>query len=362
MKQLFYKHAFYVAFILLSINAFSQNGAGKEIKDKFPLTDSGALYLSNKYGDIFINGWDQDFIEIQTDIEVKGKSLEKANALLKRISTNIVNTKNQVIVKSQINEKETSFFNKYFNKIDPFKNEKANTSINYVINLPRHAEIEVFNKYGDIIISDYNGKLIADSEHGDIRITDSITNSKFFIKYGKLKANILKETNITAKDAMISFDNSEVLKLESNGSEVYIETVKKLDINSNKDDIEINTINNIYGQLKFSKIVLNTVKSKLNLDLNLAELRVLKLDTDSPIVSLNEKSSEVYMNISNTNFNFGAKLEQGVLRIPKSMHSITSDVLDKKNKVRQIRAVHGTINKGDFDIKGYKGIIIFKEL
>ncbi|WP_034042383.1 hypothetical protein [Wocania ichthyoenteri] len=362
MKQLFYKNILYGAIMLLSLSVFGQSKATKETRKTFPLSDNGALYLNNKYGDVFINGWDKDSIQILVNIEVKGKNFDKAKALLNRITSNIVNTKKQVIVKSEIGERESSFFNKYFNKIDPFKSEKANTNINYTVYLPRYAEVEVFNKYGDIIISGWNGKLIADVEHGDLRITDSITNSKLSVRYGKLRANSLHETNINTKDATVFFDYAKILKLESDGSEINIEKVNELDIDSNKDDLEINTINNVFGKVKYSKVVFNTVTSKVNLNLNLAELRILKLDTESPVVNVQQKSSEVYINISGTSFNFGAELEQGVLRIPKTMYSITSKVLDEKNKIRQIRAIYGKKNKGIFDITGYKGIIIFKEL
>jgi expansin (peptidoglycan-binding protein) len=102
--------------------------------------------------------------------------------------------------------------------------------------------------------------------------------------------------------------------------------------------------------------------SKVNLSLNLAELRLKQFSTNAPIVNLHQKSSEVYVNISKTNFNFSAELEQGVLRIPKTMKDINSKVLDEKNKIRQIRATYGDGNQGIFDLTGYKGIIIFKEL
>ncbi|MEW4922359.1 hypothetical protein [Algibacter sp. 2305UL17-15] len=362
MKRLFYKIILYGAFMLFSCMVMGQNKLSKEIKKTYPFTNQGAFYLDNKYGDVFINGWDKDSIQIHVIIDVKGKSLDKAKDLLKRINPNIVNTNKQVIVKSEITDKETSFFNKYINKIDPFKSEKSNTDIRYTINLPKSAEIEIFNKYGDIIISGWNGKLLADVEHGDLRIIDNIAHSKLSIKYGKLKANTLHSSDIYAKDATVSFDNSEVLRLESDGSIIAIEAVNELDIDSNKDDIEITDANNIFGKVKYSKLVLNTITSKVNLNLNLAELRILNLDTESPVVNVHQRSSEVYINISNTNFNFGAELEQGVLRIPKSVQNITSKVLDEKNKIRQIRANYGKKNKGIFDFTGYKGIIILKEL
>ncbi|GGD17056.1 hypothetical protein GCM10011368_18780 [Hyunsoonleella pacifica] len=348
--------------MLFSSVVFGQDKLSKDIKKTFSLTNNGSLYLENKYGNVFINGWDKDSIRFEISVEVKGKNLEKAKDLLKRINPDFITTTSQVVVKTVITEKNPSFFNKYIKKISPLNSEKANSDINYTIYLPKQAAVEVYNKYGDIIILDWNGKLIADVEHGDLRITDDLLESKLAIKYGKLRANTLNKTNITAKDATISFEKAETLKLDSDGATISLEDIGELDINSNKDDIEISTINNIHGTVKYSQVTLTNIISKVNLSLNLAELRLKQFSTNAPIVNLHQKSSEVYVNISKTNFNFSAELEQGVLRIPKTMKDINSKVLDEKNKIRQIRATYGDGNQGIFDLTGYKGIIIFKEL
>lgn len=362
MKQLHYKIAFFLAMLLLSSVAFGQDKLSKDIKKTYPLTNDGALYLENKYGNVFINGWDKNTIKFEVSVEVKGKNLDKAKDLLKRINLDFVSTSSQIVVKTKITEKNASFFNKYIKKVGPFNNEKSNSDINYTIYLPRAATIEVYNKYGDIIISDWDGKLTADVEHGDLRVTNDLADSKLSVKYGKLRANALHKTDINAKDATISFEKSEILKLNSDGSIISLGAVGELDIDSNKDDIEINAVETVFGTVKYSKILLNNADSKVNLNLNLAELRIMKFNTANPVVNIHQKSSEVYVNISGTNFNFSAELEQGVLRIPKTMRDINSKVLDEKNKIRQIRATYGNLKAGIFDITGYKGIIIFKEL
>ncbi|WP_248724590.1 hypothetical protein [Seonamhaeicola sp. ML3] len=362
MRHIHYKLLVFTITALFSSIVFAQDKLSKDIKKTFPLKSEGALYLENKYGNVFINGWDKASIQLEVSVEVKGKNLDKAKDLLKRINPTFINTNSQLIVKTEIEEKNASVFNKYFKKIGPLNSEKTNSDINYIIYLPKNAAVEITNKYGDVIISDWYGKLNANLEHGDLRITNDLDDSKIAIKYGNLRANVLKNSRIESKNATVSFDESEVLKLESDGSIMTIETVGNLDINSNKDDIEINTVDHIHGTLKYSQMTLNHVGSKVNLNLNLAELRLKKLDAKAPVINLNQKSSEVYVNISETSFNFSAELEQGLLRLPKSMHSINSKVIDEKNKIRQIRAAYGNKNQGIIDITGYKGIIIFKEL
>lgn len=358
----FYKTVIYSVLALLSYSVQGQNKLSKKITQTHTLTNDGSLYLENKYGDIYINGWDKDEIEITVNIEANGKNTEKTEELLNLINSSIIATKKQVIVKSEISNKKPSFFNNYIGKIDPFNSERINTVINYTISLPKSAEIEILNKYGDVTISDWNGRLKTSVEHGDIRILDSITNSDLYITYGKLRANTLHKTNVLAKDATISINSSNHLKLESNGSEITLDTIGNLDLNSNKDNLEINHINTAHGTVKYSTLVFNNVTEKVNLDLNLAELRLLKFGTASPKLNISQISSEVYINISETNFKFDAQLEQGVLRIPKSLHNIKSEVIDEKNKIRHIKASYKNEGSGTFYFKGTKGIIILKEL
>jgi len=362
MANSFYKNIIYGVLVVLSFSVHGQNKLTKEIKQTHPLTNDGALYLENKYGDIYINGWEKDEIEIIVNIEASGKNDEKAEELLSLINSNIVATNKQVIIKSEISKKKPSFFNKYLGKIDPFNSDKANTVINYTISLPKSAEIEIQNKYGDVIISDWNGKLKTSVEHGDIRILDNISDSDLSITYGKLRANTLYKTSVFAKNASISIDISNHLKLDSNGSEITLDNIDNLELNSNKDNIEVTQLNTVFGTVKYSTIVFNNVSKKVNLDLNLAELRLLKLNTENPKLTINQRSSEVYINISETNFKFDAQLEQGVLRIPKSFSNINSEVISEKDKIRHIKASYKNVGSGSLTFKGIKGIIILKEL
>ncbi|WP_456438932.1 hypothetical protein [Psychroserpens sp.] len=362
MANSFYRTIIYSVLVLLSHSLQGQNKLSKEIKEIYSLTDDGAVYLENKYGDIYINGWNKDEIEILVNIEANGKSAEKAEEFLSLITSNIIATNKQIIVKSEISKNKPGFFSKYIGKIDPFNSEKANTVINYTISLPKSAEIEIFNKFGDVIISDWNGKLKLNVEHGDIRILDSISNSDLFITYGKLRANTLYKTNVLAKDASISINNSNHLKLDSNGSEITLDKIDHLELTSNKDNLEVIQLNTVFGTVKYSTVVFNNVSKNVNLDLNLAELRLLKFNTKYPKLTIDQRSSEVYINISETNFKFDAQLVQGVLRIPKSLNDINSEVIDKKDKIRHITASYKNEGMGSFSFKGVKGVIVLKEL
>ncbi len=361
-KNIFYKIVCFVFIVGLSFGVKAQEKISKQLKEVHSLTNRGELFIDNKYGDIIINGWEKDSIYIVIDIEASGKDKTTAQELLSRIKPNILITEKVVSVESEVLEKEASLFSKYFSKIDPFTNEAANAKVNYTIHLPVYAEIELFNKYGDVLLSDWKGKLSATVEHGDLRLLDNIENSNLSINHGRLKAKSLNKAKIIARNGDIDISKSNGLRLDASGSEVKIGNATSLELYSNKDEIEVDSLSNIYGTAKYSTIVLNSVEEKINLNLEIAELKILGFTNLFPVLAIEEFSSEIYINVSGISFDLAAKLEQGVLRIPTTMKDLNTNIIDKKDKIRIINATYGTKGKGTFSFTGTKGVIILREL
>ncbi|WP_420571229.1 hypothetical protein [Kordia sp.] len=337
-------------------HAVSQHKSTEEIKEIHAFSNESKLYLENKYGDIFVSGWDKNNIEIVVNIEAESKTEEKAEKLLKRVQTSIVVSDKEVKLTSTIAKKEGGFLG----RLDPFKNEK--TKINYTIYMPKNATIEAYNTYGNIIISDWNGMLKSEIEHGEIQLSSTIRNANLTVKHGKLNAVRIEESHITVKDATVTIHNGNNLKIDADGSEMTLNNMKNLALYSNKDNIDILKVDGITGNIKHSKTFLKNLGGKTKLDLHYGELRILKHITASPNIDINQKESEVYINISETNIAFKAKLEQGVLRIPKTMDNIESEIIDRKDKIRHISATYGAENGGTITCTGFKGVIILKEL
>lgn len=361
-KNIFYKIICIVSIVGLSFGANAQEKISKQLNEIHPLTSMGELFLDNKYGDVIINGWSKDSIHIVIDIEARGRDKGTAQELLNRIKPTILVTQKLVSIESTITEREASFFNKYFNKIDPFTNEAANAKVNYTIYLPKRAEVELHNKYGDVLFTDWNGHLKASVEHGDLRLLDEIENANLSVKHGKLKARSLIGAKIIAVNGDVDINQSNQLRLDATGSEIKLGTVTSLELYSNKDEIEIDSLKSVFGTIKYSTLILNNIDEKVNLNMNLAELKILKFNTLFPILTIDQLSSEIYINVSGVSFDLAAKLEQGVLRIPTTMKDVNTNIIDKKDKIRIINATYGTKGKGTLSFTGKKGVIILKEL
>ena len=79
------------------------------------------------------------------------------------------------------------------------------------------------------------------------------------------------------------------------------------------------------------------------------------------VVTINQESSDLNLNISNLSFKLDATLEQGLLRLPKTFSNINTKMLDKGKRIREINAIYGKVALGAFVFTGKKGIITLKE-
>ncbi|MEP1488374.1 MAG: hypothetical protein ABJL44_17180 [Algibacter sp.] len=357
----YYKNTLLLALFLACFSMFSQTILKNKIEKSFDMTNAGELFIDNKYGDVTINGWNKNTISITIDIKVSNKKAEQAKSLLERIKPNIKTTSDYVNIISEISEKNTSFFSRYFNKVNPFDFDKSDVDINYTIYLPLNAEIDVTNKFGDVILDNWTGKLKANVQHGDLWINESIANANIEMKYGKLKSQSITYGSLNIKNGAINAEDFQNLLLTTNGSAIEIEAIETLELNSSKDEIRIGHIGALDGKLNFTDMQVDTIQSNINLTMKVAEFRVnniVKPDTD---VSINQESSNIHINIKNLSFKFTANLEQGVLRLPKTCENVHTKMIDKGKRIRDVEATYGSYNSGNFTFIGKKGIITLKE-
>ncbi|PCJ97197.1 MAG: hypothetical protein COA50_06040 [Flavobacteriaceae bacterium] len=355
------KIAFLASFLLLCQTVPAQETVSRKVEKSYGLTNNGELLLNNKYGDITIKGWDRNSIKITVNIEVSHKKRENAKELLDRVAITTRVTDDLVRVTSDINDKNTSFFSRYFSKVNPFDLDKSNIKINYTIFLPSNAEMDITNKFGDVIISDWEGKLKANVEHGNIWINDALTNANISVRFGKLKTKSISYANITIKNGELDLEGSERLRINSSGTTMEIGTVASLELYSSKDEININNVTTIEGEIKFGKVHINTVGEAISLSTVVADLWVYKIDNPNSRIRIDQESSELNINIAGQSLIFNATLEQGLLRIPKSFTEIHTDIINKGKKIRKINATYGEGPYGEFILTGLKGVIILKE-
>ncbi|WP_411031217.1 hypothetical protein [Spongiimicrobium sp. 3-5] len=358
----YYKKLLLIAICLaFGYNLGAQERASKKIEKSYAMTNAGELHLDNKYGNVIINGWNKNNIAITVDVKVSHRKKDNARELLNRISAEFKVVDDFIGVTSVIAERGTGFFARYFNKANPFDFDKTNVQINYTIYLPVNAEIDIKNKFGDVIMGDWTGKLKARVTHGDMWINDDLTNANIVMEFGKLRTKAITYGSINMKNGGIDLERSQDLRINSSGTTIKLEQVSTLDLFSSKDEVTIESVGSIVGDLRFSNVQIQSLGREIGLRMKLVDFRVGAVESRKPSIKIDQESSEIYINVDGLSFDFEANLEQGLLRIPTTSTNIKTNVLDRGKKIREIKASYGKGDPGTFSVTGIKGVVVLRE-
>lgn len=362
MKATYYKKIVLSALLCFSaFMAMAQSERSKQWEKTHELPSTGTLQIENKYGDVVVNGWAKNQMKVEIAIKVTHRKDENAKKLLDRIQPKITVAGDFIRVTSEIADRSTSVFSRYFNKANPFDFDKSNIQIDYKVYLPVNAELDITNRFGDVIVANWNGDLEADVQHGDIWINEDVSTLKIDMRFGKLNCGKIGYGNIKMSNGSIDIEDAQKLKIISNGSDVKLDEVVNLELYSSKDEVSLFKIGSLRGDFKFSNVDINTIGDEMFLTLRIAEVEIHHFLDSKPEIDIVQESSDINMNISGLAFNFKATLEQGLLRVPKSFANIRTNVTNAGKKIRDISASYGSGERGDFSLNGIKGVIVLTD-
>ncbi|MBT9190542.1 hypothetical protein [Zobellia russellii] len=362
MDTIYKKLLLFAAAIVFGLPVMAQEKVSKKITKTYGFTNAGEVHLDNKYGNVNIYGWTKNEVSITVNITVTHKKKDNAQELLERIRPVIKDSENFISMGYEIGETSSGFFSNLFDKANPFDFDRSNVQIDYKVYMPEKAELEIINKFGDVFIEDWIGILKADVQHGDMWINDNLNKADVVIKYGKLRAKNINYGNLDLKNGGLDMDDSKTMRLNSAGSEIDLHTVGSLEFYSNKDEVDLEEVNTLYGMLKFSNLRLGRLANDIDLILKISDFSVENIINPSSKIAIEQESSEVSLNISDFPHQFMATVEEGLVRLPKSFYEVDSHILDKGKKLREIKATYGKNPIGRISITGNKGVVLLKEL
>lgn len=206
----------------------------KRIKKNYSCSQDVLFALNNKYGNVSIDLWDKNEIEINVDITVKASNERDVNRILDMISVAFESSRSKVSATTLI--------------ANNMNNNNANFSISYHILLPRKANMELYNKYGNVFVSQCNGHFMSDIKYGNLDISRlNSVDVNMISKYGNIK--ILNSDGGYAKINIgygkVFVDSFKSMDITSRYSEFKAENIENINVNSKYDKYEITNCSTI---------------------------------------------------------------------------------------------------------------------
>ncbi len=273
MKKLFTNTRVTLAAALFC--AVTLSASAEEVKKEFHRemvpTDNTTLTVINKFGAVVTETWDRNNIVIDVTVKIEHPSSDRARKLLEMITVEFT--------EADGNLKAETVFSSDFSSMN-WKGSNNNFSINYNIKMPANVNLDLNNKYGNVVVDEVSGQTTLNVKYGDLTVTKLTRgNTKplntLIVAYGKATVYELGWAEINARYVgMFSVDRAVALLVDSKYSKVSVNEVSSLVADSKYDGYTVGEANNVvimggYTDLRFKK-----VNKKLEVDTKYGNLSV----------------------------------------------------------------------------------------
>ena len=242
------------------------------IKKIFSVNPDAKLSLNNRYGNLNITTWNKNSVEIEVTITVKGDDLEDVEDRLSTINV-VFNASDSFV------DAETVFGSKKRNWSWWKKSKNMNYKINYVVKMPKSNAVNLNNDYGNIYLSDLDGKADINCDYGKIFVGDLLAkDNRINLDYCSTSTiNYMKSGDVNIDYSKLNIDASEKLRVNADYSTLKLQKTESVDFNCDYGSISIDEANNIKGNADYLSMRFGTIKKNLFIKTDYGSLRVKNL-------------------------------------------------------------------------------------
>lgn len=284
--------------ILLSASlAQAQFTETKDVSKYQAFDPKGVLNIENRYGNITVRSWQADSIRITAQIMISSKSRDRLAQLQKRSQVEMYITNDFADVKTVVDE---STLAKEWRNIKNLASSGGDQiEVNYVVDVPTGIKLEITNRFGNTYIHKHNGRIMLDSEHGDVRLGTTPNLERAEVSFGKLYARVLNKSDLDLAFCDLDIDKASTLKIRSKSSTIHLGELKNVYVQSARDKIKIGKAKLVKVSGSLTKVEIEELQDQLDVNLKYGKLWVQQVKPSFSTLRIMPKHCTVYMNFEN---------------------------------------------------------------
>ncbi|WP_421869918.1 hypothetical protein [Marinoscillum sp.] len=222
------------------------------INKSYPVNSSTVLKVSNQFGEVHVESWDKSELKVKIEILVNGKTDDRAQKLLDKISVDI-------------SEGSTITFETELNGNMNTKSDES-FEINYWINFPATNAIDIENRFGDTYIADWKAKAELEIGYGNLKTQNFSGFLDLELSFGKGSLGALAEAEVDVKYSELDIESADVLEMEQQFSQVRLNKVRDLELESKYGDVKLGEVDVVESDAQFSGFSIEKLNKSLYLE------------------------------------------------------------------------------------------------
>lgn len=274
----------------------------RTIKKEFPISSTGEVNLSNKYGKVNVQTWERDRVKIDVTIVVEANSESAAQKVFDRINIEFANDDKFVKAETSI-ESTKGWWDGWGD------NNRTEFQVNYEVFMPESCDLDLSNKYGDATVSPIDGSANVSVKYGDFQLEGVGGELVVYLGYGngtvvkardvsaevsysKLNLNDVQDVNFNTKYSKLYVDKGVTVKAESKYDHFSLAEVDRFNCQAKYGNVEIGDIESLVAVSQYTDYRVDRLSDNADLDLKYGGLRIDELAKGFSEVNLNGKYSD----------------------------------------------------------------------
>lgn len=270
----------------------------KSVKRSFAIDDKSYVEIENKYGNVEIINWDKDSVVFDVSIIVKSDDASDLDEMMDMIQVEFTSSTGFILAHTSWAD-EVSFFRQQIYKLGREFGSDERIEVHYKVYIPNHVPLEITNSFGDIFLGDYTGDLEVKIAHGDLRARKIDKLKSLTASYGKVKISEVKTGRMDLSYVKSAeFDEVDDLYIKSTSSEIEIEKVNVIQLNSRHDEIVFDEVRDVSGFSTLSDFDIGLLIDRMDITSKMGEVRVREVGQKAQLINLEGNNTDFQLTFS----------------------------------------------------------------
>ncbi|MBN2522953.1 MAG: hypothetical protein JXB24_06740 [Bacteroidales bacterium] len=298
---------------------------------KYKITEKTTVEVTNKYGKVHVITWDKDSVKFEVDLRISANSDQKMQKLKDNISFDFTATKYYVVAKTQFSN-QAGIISDFVDAFIP----SNRVTINYLVYVPKKANLKIENKFGDIYMDDFAGNLEIILSNGDIKANTLAGSPKIRVSSGDGTINSIQNGKVFVAYSDLQIKSATNLNMDTKSSRITINKATNVRINSSRDKYHIEEIGELSMTAYFTMLNIDNLKKELYCEFKYGNIFVEKVYDSFSFINIESEYADIdlYFN-RNTSYNLDITHSNDVyINLPASLARMQTKELDLPEKLK----------------------------
>jgi len=309
MKTL-YKTSIFLLLVLVGFTTEAKHKKGKytktkEVSNSYSVNGNFNLMVDNVFGEVRIETWDKDEVSYQIHITSNGNDEEDVQRRLDEIHIAVDESKSKLSLVTHVNNRKrtsgtfTEFVKGLINGESRGRSSKLHIEINYVIRLPKHANLDLTNDYGFIYIDETKGNTRINSDYGGIR-ADALLSSTNVINLDYSSGSDIvhmRQGEMNLGYSSIHLHHVGYLDLAADYCTTKIDSIKDLMFNIDYGSVSVNKGRKVEGNADYVQVKIGEIEEIVDINLSYGGVKVNHIKEGFNLASIHADYASVKLGL-----------------------------------------------------------------